>query len=81
VPTVKDFGSFKVRIHPGDHNPPHVHVVGPEFETIIRIRDAVPIRGDALPRAVARRVAAFISRNRDRLMAEWNRAADRRTED
>lgn len=78
MPTIKDFGSFKVRIHPGDHNPPHVHVVGPDFESLVRIADAMPFRGDPLPKRVAAKVEAFMAKNRDRLMSEWDRTSKRR---
>ncbi len=78
MPLIKDFGSFKIRIHPGDHNPPHVHVVGPEFETLIKIADGNAFKGDVLPKPVAVKVEKFIAGQRDFLTAEWERASGRR---
>jgi hypothetical protein len=31
VPTVAAIGSIKIRIFPADHEPPHVHLIGPGF--------------------------------------------------
>jgi len=32
MPTIKDFGGYKITLYAEDHNPPHVHVIGPDFQ-------------------------------------------------
>lgn len=36
-----------------DHRPPHCHVVGPDFEVLVRIADLAVIAGEARPAEIA----------------------------
>ena len=45
MPTVRDFGAYKVMLYAEDHNPPHVHVIGTDFQAKVRIRDAAVFVG------------------------------------
>ncbi len=71
MPTVKDFGGYRVTLYAEDHNPPHVHVIGPDFQAKVRIDDAEVIAG-AIPPRHRREVLAWIAANRPALMAKWN---------
>jgi Domain of unknown function (DUF4160) len=55
------------RIYAEDHNPPHVHVIGPDFQAKVRIADAEVFAG-AIPPRHRREALSWISANRDRLM-------------
>ena len=54
-----------------DHNPPHVHVIGRDFQAKVRIRDAAVFVGTIPPRH-RREALAWIVANRDQLMVKWN---------
>jgi len=54
-----------------DHNPPHVHVIGPDFQAKVRITDAEVFAG-AIPRRMRREALYWILMNREKLMAKWN---------
>jgi len=71
MPTIKDFGGYKVTMYGEDHNPPHVHVIGPDFQAKVRIVGAAVFAGAIAPRH-RREVLAWIAANRDGLMARWN---------
>jgi len=71
MPTIKDFGSFRISIFFEDHNPPHVHVIGPDFHALVSIAGAEIIRG-AIPARHRRRALRWIGQNRLALTACWN---------
>ena len=54
-----------------DHNPTHVHVIGPDFQAKVRITDAEVFAG-AIPRRKRREALSWILMNREKLMASWN---------
>ena len=72
MPTIKDFGAFKISIYFGDHNPPHFHVVSQEFAARLRIEDGEILAGE-LPIAVRRRVRHWATSNRKLLVAAWTK--------
>ncbi|WP_414638144.1 DUF4160 domain-containing protein [Azospirillum sp.] len=37
MPTIARFAACTVSIYPADHNPPHVHIRGPDFEALVEI--------------------------------------------
>ncbi|MEJ0028247.1 MAG: DUF4160 domain-containing protein [Rhizomicrobium sp.] len=51
MPTLSRFANFEIDMYFEDHNPPHVHVVGREFEMLVAIRDGAVLAGAAPPRA------------------------------
>src|SRR5271166_1761293 len=53
MPTLHRLGSVSVRMYADDHYPPHFHIVGPDFQALVRISDFKVIAGDALPRQIA----------------------------
>ena len=71
MPTIKDFGNFKICMYFEDEKPPHVHVVGPNFEAKIRIRDQAVYVGN-LARKVERAAVKYIADNRDDLIILWD---------
>jgi hypothetical protein len=71
MPTVKNFGSYRIMLFAEDHNPPHVHVIGRDFQAKVRIREATVMAG-TIPSRHRRQALAWIGENRDRLTAMWN---------
>lgn len=72
MPRIEDFGTYVIRIYPGDHNPPHVHVIAPDFAAMVSIRDPAVIHGN-LPAGVERKVLAWCAENEARLAEEWDK--------
>jgi len=71
MPTVKNFGSYRIMLFAEDHNPPHVHVIGRNFQAKVRIRDAAVFAG-TIPSRHRREALSWIAANHERLMATWN---------
>jgi len=71
MPTVKEFGGYKITLYAEDHNPPHVHVIGPDFQAKVRIADAEVFAG-AIPPRHRRGALTWISASREKLMVKWN---------
>lgn len=71
MPTVKDFGAFKIYMYFEDENPPHVHVVGPDFAAKMRIPDQVVFAGEVAGK-IERRAAEYVAKNQLKLMALWD---------
>jgi hypothetical protein len=40
-----------------DHHPPHFHIVGPDFQVLVRIADLVVFQGEARPNQIAEAMA------------------------
>jgi hypothetical protein len=72
MPKIEDFGEYVIRIYPGDHNPPHVHVIGPDFAAMVAIGNAEVIQGQ-LPTKVETKVLAWCQKNQARLTSEWEK--------
>lgn len=71
--TVMRFGKSRVVIYPNDHEPAHVHVIGPGWRVVINllgpeIRETINC-ADHEARSVLREIADHT----DELMKEWRR--------
>ena len=75
MPTIHDFGSFRINMYFADHNPPHVHVLAADFEALVSIADGKVIRGD-MPVKVRAKALRWIAANRDMLASRWNELKD-----
>ncbi len=71
MPTIHDFGAFKIFIFFGDHNPPHFHVLGPGFGAKIRIAD-LEVTAGAMPPSIRRRALRWAAANRAILQTTWD---------
>jgi len=71
MPTIKDFGGYKITLYAEDHNPPHVHVIGPDFQAKVRIADAEVFAGEISPRH-RRQALSWIAANREMLKTKWD---------
>ena len=70
MPTLFNGGSDVIAMYFEDHNPPHVHVVGKDFEALVRISDLTIFRG-SLPKKVTREALQWIEEIREILDAKW----------
>lgn len=71
MPVLFDAGSYVVRMYFEDHNPPHVHIVGPDFEGLVSIRELVVFRG-SIPARFAGDALRWIEENRGDLLLKWD---------
>ena len=70
MPTLQRFGAVSVRMYADDHWPPHFHIVGPDFQVLVRISDLALIAGEA--RATQLREALdWAAAHRERLALKW----------
>ena len=45
VPTLVRIGNLKIQMFADDHNPPHFHVVTPDYEVLVQIGDFTVLAG------------------------------------
>jgi len=57
MPTLQRFGTVSIRMYADDHRPPHFHIVGPDFQVVVRIADLTVIAGTARRRQVTKALA------------------------
>ena len=57
MPTIQRFGAAKLCMYADDHHPPHFHIVGPDFQVLVRIADLVVLQGEARPNQIAAAMA------------------------
>ena len=57
MPTIRRFGAVSLRMYADDHRPPHLHLVEPDFQALVRISDLAVIAGEARPAQVAEALA------------------------
>jgi len=70
MPTLQRFGSVSLRMYADDHRPPHFHIVGPDFQALVRISDLTTIAGDARPNEIAE-APAWAQAHQEMLALEW----------
>ena len=70
MPIIVRIGNARVYIYADDHNPPHFHVVGPDFKALVRISDLKVIAG-SVPPDTMRKVLEWAGDNRALLALKW----------
>jgi len=70
MPKVESFESFVIYMYFEDHNPPHVHVIGPDFKASMAIETRKVLAGN-LPRKIEDQASAYIEENENRLLEKW----------
>ena len=70
MPTLHRFGPVSVRMYADDHHPPHFHIVGHDFQVLVRISDLMVIAGEARPAQIAQGLA-WARMNQEMLALRW----------
>jgi hypothetical protein len=70
MPTLQRFGRVSVRMYADDHRPPHIHIVAPDFQALVRISDLTMIEGDAHPAEIAEALA-WAQAHQEWLALKW----------
>ncbi|WP_093569956.1 DUF4160 domain-containing protein [Methylobacterium sp. 174MFSha1.1] len=76
MPTFHRFASFRIDVRSRDHNPPHFHIIGPDFHALVDIRTLPVIEGTYTRSALAEALAWAAGRT-EALLAEWSRPNER----
>ncbi|MBK5274189.1 MAG: DUF4160 domain-containing protein [Desulfuromonadales bacterium] len=64
------FSNFRITLREKDHNPPHVHLMGPDFEAVISL-ETLDIMDGSAPAKVLRHALKWIADNREELILQW----------
>lgn len=72
MPKYVEIRGHRVVINPGEHNPPHVHVVGPEGRASIRISGGRVLKGKC-SKKLLKDVREYLETDETHLLAEWTR--------
>jgi hypothetical protein len=70
MPILQRFGSVSVRMYADDHRPPHFHIVGPDFQLLVRISDLAVIAGEARLAQIAEALA-WAQTHQETLALKW----------
>ena len=70
MPTLQRFGSVSVRMYADDHRPPHFHIVGQDFQVLVRLSDLTVIAGEARATQIAEALA-WARQHREALALKW----------
>jgi hypothetical protein len=57
MPTLRRFRAVSVPMYADDHRPPHFHIVGPDFQVLVKISDLSIVAGEARPSQIAEALA------------------------
>ena len=71
-PTVLRARNLSVRFYPKDHNPPHVHVIGPDAEAKFRLGDFECIYSRGFSPRALKSIKSFLKERKILLMEVWN---------
>ncbi len=70
MPTLQHFGAASIRMYADDHHPPHFHIVGADFQVLVRIADLTILAGAARKAQIAEAMA-WAGNHREWLALKW----------
>lgn len=65
------FANFRITLRERDHNPPHVHLMGPDFDAAISLVTLEVMEGSP-PAKVLRHALKWIHDNQEELKDQWH---------
>jgi hypothetical protein len=65
------FANFRITLRERDHNPPHVHLMGPDFEAVICL-GTLDVLDGAAPAKVLRHALRWLDENKEELIRQWH---------
>ena len=72
APTILQTKNLCVVIYPKDHNPPHVHVIGPDAEAKFKIADLSCYYSRGFSDKSLKYIEKFLKDKINKLMEAWN---------
>ncbi len=76
MPTVKDFDGRKITIYADDHNPPHFHLLAPDWRATFEIKGCQLLSGEYKSKE-AKDALAWAKENEETLLAIWTELNER----
>ncbi len=76
MPEIHRYSNWSICVYADDHNPPHFHVVGPDWEVKISLRTFDLLEGRA-PRTAIKDACDWARENQDELLAAWREYNER----
>lgn len=73
VPTLLRLGQLRVVIYLNDHEPAHVHVIGPDMTVVIDLVDLTLREAIGCSEREGRRILRLIAEHREALLEAWRR--------
>jgi hypothetical protein len=71
-PTIIRTGNLQIRVYPKDHNPPHVHVIGPDAEAKIRLHDLQCYYSKGFSKRALKQIKSYLKQNKKLLLEAWD---------
>lgn len=71
MPTISDFGNFRIYMYFKDENPPHIHIIGSDFEAKMRLDDCSVYAGKVSGK-IERQAANYVVNHRATLWEKWS---------
>ncbi len=71
MPIILITKNLKICIYPKDHEPPHVHVIGPDCEAKINIHTLECFSNYGFSVKDIKRISAFVEENLDLIIEAW----------
>ena len=72
APTVFRTRNLRVKIYPKDHNPPHVHVIGPDAEAKFDIENLECISSYGFSQKFIKMIQDYLKQRQSKLKEVWN---------
>lgn len=72
--TIKRFSKTKISIYADDHQPPHFHILGADFDVLIEI-ETMRIKGNKTKDIKS--ALEWAEENKDLLMSKWKQLNER----
>lgn len=72
MPTLLRFGPYRIVIYTNDHNPAHVHILGPDRFAKVNILTLDIISSDSISSQDMKKLLEVIKRNQENLLEAWN---------
>jgi hypothetical protein len=70
MPEITRFYGIIIKMFFDDHNPPHIHALYGEYNSLINIATGKEIQGD-LPRDALNLISKWLKKHREKLLAMW----------
>lgn len=76
MPTIVKIGNLKIQVFADDHDPPHFHIVTPDYEALVRLSDMTILAG-SIDRRSYDTALSWAAENMGILEHEWRRLNER----
>lgn len=76
MPTIVKLGNVAIRMFADDHNPPHFHIVTPQYQALVALSSMSIIAGETDRRSLDIALG-WAQENKALLQQEWDRPNER----